>query len=274
MARNNRSLPAGPVLTRPPLTAILAAQWNVFVALMLRDIRTRFGSAPGFLLAIAWPLSHILILVVLNVSFGRAAPYGESPALWFSTGVVPFMIFSYTARFVMLGIVLNRPLLAFPNIKILDILFSRAIIECLISGLVIIVLMVIFLVVGIDFMPHDPVQAFYALLASFWLGIGFGIFNSIIAMIFVQWITVFMLFIVVLWMTGGVFFVPNHMPEYIRDLLYWHPSIHASEWLRNAYFSSYNSMILDVKYLLALSTASVFAGLVLERLLRGRMLVG
>lgn len=209
MARNNRSLPAAPVLTRPPLTAILAAQWNVFVALMLRDIRTRFGSAPGFLLAIAWPLSHILILVVLNVSFGRTAPYGESPALWFSTGVVPFMIFSYTARFVMLGIVLNRPLLAFPNIKILDILFSRAIIECLISGLVIIVLMVIFLVVGIDFMPHDPVQAFYALLASFWLGIGFGIFNSIIAMIFVQWITVFMLFIVVLWMTGGVFSCPT-----------------------------------------------------------------
>jgi hypothetical protein len=33
-------------------------------------------------------------------------------------------------------------------------------------------------------------------------------------------------------------------------------------------------MILDVKYLLAVATASVFAGLVMERLLRGRMLVG
>ncbi len=82
-----------------------------------------------------------------------------------------------------------------------------------------------------------------------------------------------MLFIVVLWMTGGCFCAQPYA-EYIRELLYWHPSIHASEWLRNAYFSSYNSMILDVKYLLALSTASVFAGLVLERLLRGRMLVG
>jgi capsular polysaccharide transport system permease protein len=226
------------------------------------------------LLAIAWPLSHIMILVILNVNFGRAAPYGESAALWFATGVVPFMIFSYTARFVMLGIALNRPLLAFPNIKILDILFSRVIIECLISALVVIVLMVIFLMLGIDFMPHDIPQAFYALLAAYWLGIGMGIINAIAAMIWIQWVTVFVLYTVILWLTGGVFFVPNSMPEYIRDLLWFHPTIHCSEWLRNAFFSSYNSMVLDKTYVLSLATICVFVGLALERLIRGRMLSG
>lgn len=256
-----------------PLT-LLKTQSEVLVALMLRDVQSRFGSAPAFVIAILWPLSHIIILVLINVMFGRVAPYGESSALWFATGLVPFMIFSYTARFVMLGIVINRPLLAFPNIRILDILFSRSLIECLISALVIITLLIIFAAQGIDFWPKDPIGALAALAASFWLGIGVGIVNAIIAMIFVHWITVFALMLVVLWMTSGIFFVPSHLPEILRKIIYFQPSMHCSEWLRNAYYDGYSSQVLDKVGIVAFATYCVFFGLALERAIRGRMLNG
>jgi capsular polysaccharide transport system permease protein len=254
------------------ILSLLRVQGQVLVALMLRDIHSRFGSAPAFVLAILWPLSHIVLLVGLNVMFGRTAPYGESAALWFATGVVPFMIFSYTSRFVMLGVVLNRPLLAFPQIKILDILFSRSIIECLISALVIIVLMTIFAAFGVDFWPNQPSEAFFALLTAFWLGIGFGLFNAVIAMIFAQWVTVYALFLVLLWLTGGIFFVPSQLPAFMRELIYFHPSVHCSEWLRSAYYDGYSSLVLDKRAILAFSTYAVFFGLVAERAVRGRML--
>jgi ABC-type polysaccharide/polyol phosphate export permease len=40
---------------------------------MLRDIKKRFGGSElGLLIAIAWPLSHILILLVINSQLNRS----------------------------------------------------------------------------------------------------------------------------------------------------------------------------------------------------------
>ena len=132
----------------------LAVQIRILEALMLRDIKTRFGGSEwGIVVAVGWPLSHVLLLLVINVGLGRIAPYGDSAALWFATGVVPFMAFNYMSRFIMMGIVLNRPLLAFPVVKITDILFARAMVEVLNAGVVILIIFGIFWASDIDFMP-------------------------------------------------------------------------------------------------------------------------
>ena len=155
---------------------ILKVQWRIIVAIMLRDIKTRFGGSElGFLLAIAWPLTHILALVVMNSVLNRMAPYGESGAVWFATGIIPFMAFSYMSRFICMGIVANRNLLTFPVVKVTDVLFARATVEILSAGLVILILFIIFWSMDIDFMPRDVVQASLALLAMMFLGLGFGI---------------------------------------------------------------------------------------------------
>ena len=91
---------------------MLAAEWRVLFGLILRDIKTRFGgSIWGYLISLGWPLSHILIILLINLAMGRLPPYGDSAAIWFSTGIVPFMAFSYMSRFIMMAISTNRPLL-------------------------------------------------------------------------------------------------------------------------------------------------------------------
>ena len=59
---------------------MLKAQCRIIVALMLHDIRSRFGgSALGFVaMAIGWPLMHILGCLVIYSFIGRAAPYTKS----------------------------------------------------------------------------------------------------------------------------------------------------------------------------------------------------
>jgi len=258
---------------RRSLVEILRAQRNVLTALILRDIKTRFGSAPGFLIAIAWPLSHILILVALNVGFGRVAPYGESSILWFAVSMTPFMIVSYTSRFMMIGLVLNRPLLVFPTISVFDILLSRVLIEMIVSACVVACLVLILICFEVDFMPRDIGMASGALAASLLLGVGLGILNAIIAMIIPQWVMVYSLAIMLFWMTSGVYFLPSALDVQIRGYLYFHPFVHCTEWFREAYFSGYHSSLLDEAYVLGLALWSVSTGLVMERLLRGRVLV-
>jgi capsular polysaccharide transport system permease protein len=255
------------------LRQMLQAQGRILHALMLRDIKTRFfGNEFGFLLAVGWPLSHILILILLNSALGRAAPYGDSSALWFATGVIPFMAFNYMSRFIMMGIALNRPLLAFPVVKITDILFARAFVEVLSAGLVILIIFAVFWALGIDFMPVDIVQASLAMIAMMLLGLGVGAVNAVIAAAFPFWITGFALCGIVFWLSSGILFVPDALPEAARTPLSYLPYLQGVEWMRSAYYEGYGSDILSKTYLVSFGLVTLFVGFVLERLLRGRLL--
>lgn len=253
--------------------SLLKAQFNVIVAIMLRDIRTRFfGHGIGFIVAIAWPLVHILVLLGIFTLFGRGAPYGESMTVFFATGLVPFMTFSYMSRFTMLSLVMNRPLLVFPAIKLLDVLLARALLEMLGSCCTVIILLVIFWCYGIDFMPMDLVQAVFALGAAMLLGIGFGILNGIIAVAVSTWATGYALVVIFLYIISGIAFVPDALPETVRYYLSFNPSLQTVEWMRSAYYEGY-STILDKQYAVSFGVVTIFLGLVIERFVRGHLLI-
>jgi capsular polysaccharide transport system permease protein len=219
-------------------------------------------------------LSHIVILLLINAGAGRVVPYGDSAALWFATGIVPFMAFSYMSRFIMYGIVLNRPMLLFPRVKITDILFARAIIEALSAGCVVLILAVIFWAYGIEFMPLNPAQACFALAASMLLGLGVGVINAIIAAAYPIWTTGFSLLTIFLWFTSGVFYVANALPEQLRYPLSFNPIVHGVEWMRAAYYEGYSASFLDKSYIIAFALLTLSTGLLLERVVRGRLLQG
>lgn len=248
-------------------------QRRVMYALMLRNIRTRFfGNGLGYLVAIAWPLSHILILVAVYTLMGRVAPYGDSTALFVATGVVPFQTFNYLARFMMIAVMRNRPLLAFPEVKVLDILFASALLEILAAACVTIVFIVMAWFVGIDIVPRDIVQAAYAFGAAILLGLGFGLFNGVIALAFPGWFTGYTLVTIILWGTAGILFVPDALPATLREILAYHPVLQIVEWTRSAYYEGYGGLVLDRTYVLGYASVTIFLGLLFERAMRGHLL--
>lgn len=255
------------------LRELLKAQWRVLLALMLRDIKTRFfGGYWGFIIMILWPLSHSFIITMISVVAGRAAPYGESTALWFSTGTVPAIAFMYMARFTMMGIMMNRPLMGFPIVKATDILFARALLEILCAALVILLTMVVLAFMGVGFVPLDTVQACSAIGAAMLLGFGFGILNAILAGAFMGWVFGYILFQLAMWFSSGVMFVPEALPEGVRYWLSFNPLLHVVLWMRSAYFEGYGSQMLDKMYVIEWGAATTAAGLLLERLIRGKIM--
>ena len=252
---------------------MLAAQWRILIALILHDIRSRMGgTAFGFLaMAIGWPLAHMLLVIGIHSVLGRSVPFGDSIVLWYGTGVVPYLAFNYVSRYVMLGIVLNRPLLSIPIIKATDIVFARAIVEVLNSGAVVIIFFAIFWALGIDFLPRDMVQASLAMLAMIFLGLGYGVVNAVIAAMFRTWVTGFILIQIILWIASGVMFVPDQLPEPARVALSYLPPLQGVEWMRSAYFPGYGDAVLDKTYLITFSAAALFLGLAMERMMRGKL---
>ena len=259
---------------RESLFEQIAAQGRILLALMIRDVQTRFfGNALGFVVAIAWPVSHIFILIAINGAAGRAAPYGDDPALFFATGLLPFMCFNYMSRFITLGLLMNKPLLGYPRVKVADVLLARAAVEVLNAGVVIVVTMVILTAWGVDVIPPRPLEAMDALIACMGLGLGFGLVNGVIAGIVPFWFTVFALFQIVMWMASGVILVPDELPEAARWWLSWNPALIGVEWMRSAFYDGFGAgELLDKRYMLSFVFAAIFLGLLLERALRGRVL--
>lgn len=251
----------------------LAEYRNVLRALILRDIKSRFmGSAWGYLVSIGWPLSHICVLLLVHGAFGRMQPYGDSAAVWYSTGIVPFMAFSYTMRFIVLGLMQNAPLLNFPTVKVVDIFIARAIVEIFSVFIVFVIISIILEAFDSSFLPKYPVIAFYSILLSFALGFGFGIIFACLSRISPAWNVVSILFIMILWSISGIFFVPTYLPSYIIDILYYNPIMHIIDLFRSAYYDEFAEGRARVNYVVMWCIVVIGLALLFEKIIRGRLM--
>ncbi|WP_375461079.1 ABC transporter permease [uncultured Enterovirga sp.] len=260
---------------RRPLDHPLVVQSRVIRALMLRDIRTRFfGHGLGYLISIAWPLAHLTLLIVIYYFTGRVAPYGDSLLLFFATALVPTISFMYISRFIMLAALVNKPLVHFPVVKIVDLFLARGVLEVFASCIMTLVVMGTLYCLGIDVVPPKPLEAGYALLASFLLAFGLGFLMGLIAMALPGIVIAYTLVTIVLYITSGVLFVADELPAAARYALSWNPIFHGVEWMRTAYYLGYRAEALDKAYLISFGIGSLFIGLITERLVRGKMLGG
>ena len=248
-------------------------QRRVMGAVMLRNMRTRFfGHGLGYLIVIAWPLAHILLLVLIHGGTGRAPAYGDSAVLFVATGVVPFIAFSYTSRFMMVSLLTTKPLLAFPEVKVLDVLIAAALLESLASCCVLLFVVALGWAFNVFVWPHDVFDVASGFGAALLLGVGFGFFNGVVMLMTPLWLTTFTLFIIAMWILSGVFFVPSALPEPYRSIIAYNPVLQVVEWTRVGYLDGYTSLVLDRAFPVYVGVLFLTLGLVMERAMRGYVL--
>ncbi|WP_312408590.1 ABC transporter permease [Rhizobium sp.] len=253
----------------------LKQKWHVMNAVMLRDLRTRFfDHGLGFLLVPLYPLVHMVILLTIYTFTGRQAPFGESLNVFFVTGLIPTMLFMYVSRFMSMSLVLNKPMLAFPVVRMLDIMAARVILEIVGAALTLMLITIILLLLGDDPFPYDWEQAVYAYLATLLLAIGVGTIVGVLVMFANFMTTVYALFLVTVYIGSGTLFVASTLPDQIAIPLSWNPVLQSVEWMRTAYFETYSDKLISKTYLIGFGVTSLFIGLTLERVLRMRLLEG
>lgn len=244
-------------------------QLRVIGALLRRDVKTRFGArAANYLIAIGWPLVHMAVLLLVYGLIGRVAPIGTSTALFFATGLLPFMTFQYPSRQLMLGPMMNNPLLSFPVVTFMDIVLARVILEIITAFAVIMLFAFILFAFGMDIVPRYPDEAVAALSASLFLAMGVGFVNTVINRFFRVWFLAYVLIVILLYMASGIVFMPEAVPEKYRDILVWNPGLQVVEWFRSAYYEGYGKLTLDKPYVLMFALTALSVGLVAERLTR------
>ncbi len=252
----------------------LRAQGRIVGALMLRDMRTRFGhSHLSFLIALAWPLSHLFSVFLPFVFFAKYVPVGGSPSVFIATGVAPYVLCMYPARMVSIAILVNHPLLMFPIVKTTDIILARVAVEILSALIVISMFVSILAAFEVEIVPPDPAVAISAIFMSILLGIALGVLNVIVVSIFKFWQFVFVFVMIIMWVTAGATTVQISYSEQTRYLLSFNPLMHLVIWMRSAYYGDYSAIPLSKSYVLWVVFGALLLGFAGDRLLRGRVLL-
>lgn len=243
----------------------LESYLHVLHALMMRDMRTRFGGTLwGYGIVVLWPCVHIFMLISIYTFQHLPAPIGSSAPLFFATGAVPVLIFQYISREVMKAIIVNKPLTYYPQVKSFDLIFARVLVEIVTGFLSLLIVVSLLTALGADARPADSFLAVTAYLASIALGIGIGVINVAIIGFFPGWPMGYALFSVLMYVASGIMFMPSFLPEKIYYWMKFNPALQLAEWMRAAYYPS-AGLKIDYLYVVMWSFACLSLGLLINK---------
>jgi capsular polysaccharide transport system permease protein len=247
-------------------------QLQVLHALLLREMKTRFGTNQlGYLWAFIEPGLWIGMFIGFYGIVGRISPPGMSIVAYLTTGILPFSLFRDTAQRCMSAIEANKGLLFYPQVRPLDLVIARAVLEAVTHLGVMAAFMG-----GLALWEGPPrIDSLLQTLAGLGLASGFGASLGLLCCgLSVYSPTVDRLFPsalrLVFWLSA-VFHPVESLPPAMRNILLLNPLTHAIELTRDGWFPGYDARHADAFYVLAWILVLSFFGLSLERMARRRL---
>jgi capsular polysaccharide transport system permease protein len=239
---------------------------NVINALLLRDIRVRAGKFyVGYVVIFMMPFLHLGCLLVVWLALNRVPPVGTQPTIFFGLSILPFVIFLYPSRQIVVGLAANRPLLYFPRVRIMDVIIARSLLETA-NGMTVsaVICLVLYFATG-EFSPRDPLGIVCSMLLTLYLGLAYGLVNALISHIFHFWSYAFNVLFPLIWLLSGIVIDPHSIPSPYKEYLTYNPLLQCVEYIRYSYYEGYPDSMLDVPYAFWSATCLLALGLLVER---------
>ena len=220
----------------------LIIQKRVIGALLMREIITRYGrNNIGFLWLFVEPLLMTLIMVLMWKFFNVNNISTLNIVAFTITGYPMMMMWRNASNRAIGSISANMSLLYHRNVRVLDTIFARMLLE--IAGATIAQIAIMSVLIAVRWIEM-PADIFYMLLA--WLlmamfAIGLGLIICSVAFHFEPFGKVWGTISFVMMPLSGVFFFVHNLPQQLQHYVLMLPMVHGTEMFRAGYFG--NSVI-------------------------------
>jgi len=247
-------------------------QRRVIHAVMMREVRTRFGrNRLGYLWAFAEPLFWVVTFAGVRYFMGARPPAGMDMLSFLATGIITFILFRTTTTHSVSAILGNRPLLFYPQVRPLDIVLGRGLLEgATLVGVFVVLLVANGLYQG-ELRVDNLVHVIGGLLLAWLLGLGLGLFCMGLSVYSATVDRVIPILMRPMLFISGIFFTASELPGDIREILLYNPVLHAIELVRDGWFHEFHSDYFDPAYVLGWILLLGYLGLLIERFARRRM---
>ena len=242
-------------------------QRAVLFALMMRELKTRFGSYRlGYLWALLEPLSHVAVFVIIFGVIMERTMSGVSYPVFLVTGIMPWLIFSNILNRGMVAVNSNQTLFSYRQVKPMDTIVARTILEVLIQMMVFALIIVIAIWLGEKIHIVDTFRILVALGILVAFSFGVSICLCIVATLNPEVAKVIPMVLRPLYFVSGIFWSLNTVPQEYHPYLTWNPVLQVIEEVRAGFFSGYHlAPDVNMNYVGMLSVLAIGLGMALYR---------
>jgi ABC-type polysaccharide/polyol phosphate export permease/tetratricopeptide (TPR) repeat protein len=266
---------AAPRAPSPPprFSDALAAQGRSIGALVLRDIRSRYGeSRLGFLWSLMEPFLHIgALAVVFQFTMHGRPPLGDNFFFFYFTGVLPYLLISHLILHIGHAVKDQRQLLQIPTVAPIDVVVGKFIVENFTTAVIFMIFLGLFAVFGVDPLPVSLPHVFLAFFLTSMLGFGLGMLCAALFELGAVIEHVVGLVVRLLYFASGIFYVPAAMPLRARDIIVYNPFLHIIDCMRVGFFRSYAPEWMDVGYAAKCALFALLVGTAAVTIMSRRM---
>lgn len=255
-----------PDCSAPVLERRCFATLRVVVALILREMSTRYGRTPGgYIWAVLEPIG---IISALAVGFSLLVPtpsLGRSFLLFYATGFIPFQVYQSVAGTVARAIQFSRPLLLYPSVTWIDALLARGMLNGLTTILVGYMIFAGILLSSSTGAVIDIGSIVLSFALAGLLGFAVGVMNCFLMGVFSAWDVVWSIATRPLFLISGVFFTYEDLPAQVQGLVWFNPLVHIVGLMREGFYPMYSTPAASVVFVVFVAMPLMAAGMVLLR---------
>lgn len=233
-------------------------------ALMLREMSTTYGkSAAGYLWALAEPVGGIALLTIVFSLALRKPSLGESFALYYASGFLPFTAYMDLSRKIAFALNFSKALLRYPRVTFMDAIIARLVLNSLTQIAIgaLVLACVIPLSQSHVHIDIPLVVLSYAMAIS--LAAGVGVFNCYLFWRLPSWERIWGIITRPLFIASAIFFNFEDVPESIQAYLWFNPLVHVVGQAREGIFVTYAPSYISLVYVFGLSAALGVFGLLM-----------
>ena len=258
-----------PAQPRSPLTVTLDV-WN---ALFLREAVDRVSrQRAAWLWLLLEPVVHIVFIMFVFATLRVRVLSGIDIAVWIMVGLLAFFMFRRPAAQAATVLSNNQVLFAYRQVKPVDAVLVRAVLEGFIMTVIAFVLFFATALYGLLDFPEDPMAVLAGFFGMWLYGLGYMLIASVAMVVLPELGKLLMLALLPLYLLSGVMFPLTAIPPPYRDWLLINPVLHGVEATRAGFATHYEVLPgVSLAYLFGCSLIGIFFGLALHRYFARRL---
>lgn len=239
------------------------ASFRTIGALVLREVQTSSSrTTGGFVWAILEPVGGILLLTLIFSAGFRTPPIGSNFAIFYATGVVPFMAYMDISNKVASTIKSSKGLLAYPAVTFMDVILARIIFNT-VTQFIVASIIFIGTIVAMDTRTDPQVESIaVGFLMYILFSFAIGSLNCFLFEAFSWWQPVWGILMRPLFLLSCIFFIYDDVPDLYKDWLWWNPLVHIIGQMRHAFYPSYVGDYISYTYVFSVSLCLLALGLI------------
>jgi len=244
----------------------LVSEYDVVMALIVREMKTRFGRYKlGYLWAVLEPLGYIGAFSILRLAFGKEPISGMEFPLFFTMGVIPFMIFNDSVMQSLPIVESNQGLFIYRRIRPYHCVLSRLILEFIIYLASVVLILSIFAFFGYGFNLGNWVVGTLLVSVFFFFCLGLGLIMCILGPLFQESTKIAPIFMRPLFFLSGVIIPASAIPEPYFSWVEWNAMLQFVELFRVLFFEGYRAPFESMSYVLTWTLLLLGTGIFLYR---------